>query len=149
MKLDLTKDQYLSLLKALSVASWVSSAVIDSEEDVEVDFEPLEQYVMSKHSEFGVSDGEEVFFDKDTNLYFPTQDFEDEIMPVIDLFEDTSFWEELTHRLARRDLLEKHGEKVIEEMDPLARLGLEEEHLIKYSEEFSQFGVHRLRVIGD
>jgi hypothetical protein len=149
MKIEMNKEQYLSLLKALAVASWVSSAVVESEEDVIVDFEPLEQYIMSKHKEFGIEDGEEVFFDKDNNLYFPTQDFEDEIMPIIDVFEDTSFWEELTHRLARRDLLEKHGEKTTEEMDPLARMGMEEEFLVKYSEEFSQFGVHRLRVIGD
>lgn len=144
MKLELTKEQYLSLLKALSIASWVSMSITEIEDDLELDFEPLEQYVMSKHKDFSVE--EEVFFDKDTNSYYPTQDFEDSILPIIDIFEDTTFWEELTHRLARRDMQDKYGEASVDAMDPLERLNLEEEYLIKYSEEFSQFGVHRLRV---
>ena len=101
MNLELTKEQYLSLLKALSIASWVNTSITEIEDDLELDFEPLEQYVMSKHKDFGVE--EEVFFDKDTNSYYPTQDFEDSVIPIIDIFEDTTFWEELTHRLSRRD----------------------------------------------
>ena len=144
MNLDLTKEQYLSLLKALSIASWVSTSITEIEDELELDFEPLEQYVMSKHKDFNVE--EEVFFDKDTNSYYPTQDFEDSVIPIIDIFEDTTFWEELTHRLSRRDMQDKYGEKAIDSMDPLERMNLEEEYLIKYSEEFGQFGVHRLRV---
>lgn len=147
MNLELDKKQYLALLKALSIVTWVSSTVEEVDDEMSNDFEDLEQYIMSKHEEFGVKD--EVFFDNETNTYFPTQDFEDEIIPIIDIFEDASFWDEITHRLSRRDFLEKHGEKQVLDMDPLERMGLEEEFLVKYSEEFSQFGVNRLRIIGD
>ena len=91
MQLELTKDQYISLLKAISIATWVSATVQEIDEEITEEFDPLEQYILSKHEEFGVK--EEVFFDTETSTYFPTQEFEDEIVPIIDVFEDTSFWD--------------------------------------------------------
>lgn len=150
MQLELTKEQYENLVKMLSISNWVLEvleAVDEEDGDYEKEIEEmqeLEQYILSKHADFD-SHGK-ILFEPQMENYITTQEVEDEIVPIMEIYEDYAFWEELTHRMARRDLIEEHGEKKIHEMDPLHRMELEEEFLIKYGEEFSQNGLVRLHI---
>ncbi|MCX8000317.1 MAG: hypothetical protein N3A69_15425, partial [Leptospiraceae bacterium] len=120
MKIELTKEQYYNLVKLITIAGWVVETVstdVDEDGIFEDEIQPLievEQYILSKHEEFGLTT---VFKDND-DYYSATFELEEEVLPIIELFEEHSFWEELTYRLARRDVIEEYGESAVNSMDP-------------------------------
>ncbi|MCB1141663.1 MAG: hypothetical protein H7A24_13185 [Leptospiraceae bacterium] len=144
MELKLTEAQYKTLLKSITISSWITSILTENDEIDVSDIDELEQYILSQSEEFNSK--ESVFFDEEMNTYFATQEIEESVVPIIDTYEEYCFWDEITHRLARRDLIQEEGEEAVINMDPLNRMELEEEYLVKYSEEFSQYGIHRLTI---
>lgn len=150
MQLELSTKQYENLVKMLSLSNWVLDVLSNVDEDDGdydkelAEMEELEQYILSKHADFQ-SHGK-VLFEPQMESYITTQEVEDEVLPIMEIYEDYSFWEELTHRMARRDLIDEYGEPKVNEMDPLNRMELEEEFLIKYSEEFLHNGLMRLKI---
>jgi hypothetical protein len=81
--------------------------------------------------------------------YFPTRDFESgtPIHEFIDEYDDETFWDELTRRLAERDLVAQMGgwEKVqrLSTEDRIRKLGQLEE---QYAAEFARSGLENLRL---
>lgn len=150
MNIEFTKEQYENLVKMITIATTVLDVV---NEEIYEDEAPifddeiqamreLEQYILSKHKDF---DFHKVFVDAG-NIYTVTYEIEEEVLLLIELYEEYSFWEELTYRLARRDVIEEYGENEVNNMDPLQLSELEESYLSKYREEFSQYGIDRLRI---
>lgn len=145
MELNLTKEQYISLVKALTIASWVASSVDEEEfNSLCSELEDIEQTVLSVSDKFGASS--HIYFDPESKTHFPTQLIEGEIAAFLECYDDFVFWDELNHRLARRDFVEEYGLDKVEKMDPLNRMELEEEFIEKYSEEFTTHGVERLQI---
>jgi hypothetical protein len=144
LELKLTNEQYLTLLKTVTLSTWVTSIIAENEELDVSEFEELEQHIYSQFKNFEAASS--IFYDSETESYFATQEIEDSIQPILEIYEEYSFWDELTHRLARRDFIQIEGEESILNMDPLDRMEREEEYLIKYSEEFSLNGLNRLNI---
>ncbi len=150
MNIELTKEQYQNLVRLITIASnvleVVSEEVYDDEtpflEDEIATMQELEQYILSKYKEF---EFDKVFEDQD-NFYTVTYDVEEEVLLLLELYEEYSFWEELTSRLARRDMVEEYGENEVNNMDPLQLSEIEEVFISKYREEFSQNGIDRLKI---
>jgi len=150
MKLELSKEQYENLIKMLSITSWILDVLEDADaEDGDYDQEieqmrDLEQYILSKHEDFQAN--ESVVFEPELGSYIVTQEVEDFVVPILEVYEDYFFWEELANRMVSRDLVDKYGEKKVSHMDPLDRMELEEEFYNKYHEEFFQNGLKRLHI---
>lgn len=148
MEIKLTKEQYYNLVKLITIAGWVLETVateIDEDGIFEDEIEPMldtEQYILSKHEDFKLK---KVFKDSD-NYYSVTYELEEEVLPLLELFAENSFWDELAHRLARRDVIEEYGESAVNSMDPLQLHEFEDEHIRKYQDEFSQNGIDRLKI---
>jgi hypothetical protein len=149
MKIDLTRKEYRDLLDILYVAHWVFNAH-KVQKDARIErFNQLEQkiFTLSKQMRFENL----VEYDTDLDAYFPTREYEDTsaARTFIDEYDNDTFWDELTNRLAERDLLKQmggsekmvnlHKEKMLEKLFQL------EEY---YGDEFTRNGLENLQLRG-
>jgi len=132
VNLELSAEQYKELLKLVFTGNWVM------EDPENIVLNDLVQQIFAKAKDAGLE--KLIAFDKEMNLYQPTVDFEDEVVEIIDDYEEECFWDHLIYRMADRDLSEQMGEKAdnltneekIELIDPLSE---------KYVKEFEENGL--------
>lgn len=147
MKIDFTRDEYLTLLTAMQVAEWVLHAHHVEEPPETQAFRDLEQKLFALAETFGCA--ELVEYVEDEARFYPSAAF-DEASPAMDFVEDyenDSFWNELLERLVERDLLRQLGEKTVDALDPEEREIREEPYRRVYGEEFAAHGVDRLEIL--
>ncbi|MHC1745667.1 MAG: hypothetical protein AB9895_00800 [Negativicutes bacterium] len=148
MKINLTKREYQSLMDVLYIADWVMSAFDETGNSKPDPHDQLEQKLLSYAKDFGFEDYVEQ--DKSAGRYYPTRLFEDETIAteIIDQYDENTFWDELAHRLAQRDIELKYGREQLAEMD-MAQV-FEEMSIIEdeYNEKFEETGLLNVRVNG-
>jgi len=135
VNLELSSEQYKELIKLVYIGDWV----IDEPENMVLN--DLVQVVFSKAKEAGHESLIE--FDKDMNLYMPSQTFDDEVVEIVDDYEEECFWDHLIYRMADKDLVAKLGDKAdkltneerIDMIDPISE---------KYVKEFEENGIDNL-----
>lgn len=109
VNIELNKEQYRQLIKLLYLGQWMSLSFTDSDDEDVLD---LEQYVFSFSSDFDSKDMVE--YDEQVQLYFPSEEFEEEVFDMIDDYDEFSFWEGMSQRMAKRDLMRIYGEKLFD-----------------------------------
>jgi hypothetical protein len=121
MKIHFTKKEYRALLDIIQIADWVMHAHDIQEKHETAYYRELFQKFYSFAKEMGFEDLIE--FAKENGEYYPTRKFEDESMadPLIQSFENKSFWDNLIDRLAERDALKEKQVDSFAELDPEAR----------------------------
>lgn len=145
MKTNFTKEEYETIVEMLSIASWVISAFDVGPQPDKQKYEDLEQKVLSHAKDFGM--GKDIVWDKSLKKYFHSREFEENrTMPLIDEFQDETFWDELMNRLAERDFVEAYTEKEIKKMDVVDRITKTDEFVDMYGEEFEENGIVNLRI---
>jgi hypothetical protein len=144
MKIEFSKTQYKTLVKALFLTGWVVNSHKSGEPDDE--FERLEQYILSQGKFFDLKN---VDFDEKHGKYYHDLDFEQKTLEHLDDFVDGSFWEELIDRLADRDLFKAHGETEIRKMSRDERFTKFREFADPYEAEFAEHGVDNLVIRPD
>lgn len=149
MKVNLTKNQYETLMKLAYLGNWMANANRDgSSSDPHIDeYEKMEDYVFSFAKEFGLDefvDHEE----KDGDKYYPTRKFEEEtdVYKLREEYDEETFWEELCTRLGERDFFNKYTKEEIEKMTREERFTKMMECQIAWEEEFEEYGIERLMV---
>lgn len=146
MKINFTKKEYRTLLDIIHIADWVLHAHDTEGRTDTQEYEALFQKLFSLAEEMGYADLIQV--SKEDGKFYPTFNFESESVAedLIQEFENNSFWEELTSRLARRDVLkEKNAESVAELSDEewFSAMTVAEEKWVK---EFDEFDLDRVVV---
>jgi len=139
MKIEISKTQYKTLVKALFLANWVVNVHETDEPDDE--FERLEQYILSQGKFFDLKNVE---YDEKHGKYYHDSDFEMKTVKLLDDFVDVSFWDELTERLAERDFVNALGEQAILKMSHDERFAKFYEFAEPYEAEFSKTGIDNL-----
>nr|VFJ52547.1 MAG: hypothetical protein BECKFM1743A_GA0114220_101044 [Candidatus Kentron sp. FM]VFJ70070.1 MAG: hypothetical protein BECKFM1743C_GA0114222_105415 [Candidatus Kentron sp. FM]VFK09523.1 MAG: hypothetical protein BECKFM1743B_GA0114221_101075 [Candidatus Kentron sp. FM] len=147
MKIDITKQEYRLLLDLLEIAHWVLDAHSTWDKEETKPYTALIQKIYSHAKEMGCADI--IVYDKKLAAYFPTREYEEdgEHRQFIEAFEEDSFWDELSHKLAFRDLIQQEGEVALERMDFMERATKLTEFLSWYEEEFSDNGLTNVRVV--
>jgi hypothetical protein len=144
MKIEITKVEYRTLLDVLHIADWVLHAYKTEEGPETEEYRSLEQKIMSMAKEMGF----EHFVEYDTEMkkYFPTREYEEtsSVMDDIVDYDNECFWDELTERLASRDLILQEGRDKVMAMDFEERLIKTEALREKYAKEFEQQGLSRV-----
>lgn len=146
MEIELTTNEYKTLLEMVQIASWILHAhKVEHGPETKV-YRDLEQKILSLAKEAGFENLVE--YDRGMKEYFPTREFEEEnpAMQFIDEYDEETFWDELAERLASRDLVEEEGEEKVNEMDPWERATRIESLHGGYLEEFERYGLERLRI---
>lgn len=148
MKIDISKEEYSTLLDLLHMASWVLHAH-ENEQDPRT--EPYDA-VIQKFYALAKDMGQErmVTYHADAKKYLPTVEYENTAgsWEFIDDFMDDTFWDELVHRFAERDIARATGG--LPEPDKLTmteRFTLEAPVLQKYTREFDEHGIDRLEIV--
>jgi len=144
MKIDLSKEEYQTLLELLEIAGWVLHAHENEQRPETLKYRELEQKLYSYAKELGL--GCLVMYDKGLKQYFPTREFEETTpaMEFVEEFEEESFWDELVNRLAERDLARITGGKRAKGMtaeDRFRKLTLFQK---RYVDEFEERGLDNL-----
>ena len=144
MKIEISKTQHKTLVKALFLANWVVNSCKTKRPDDE--FERLEQHILSQGKFFDLNNVE---FDEKHGKYYHDMDFEQKTLNLLDEFVDVSFWDELTERLAERDFFKAFGEDEIRKMSRDDRFTKFYEFADSYEAEFAEHGLDNLVIRSD
>ena len=142
--IELSKDQFFTLLKAVYISNWIANATrIDGKKE---DFFALEHLILCYASQFGFS--EHVVHQETTNVYYPTDEFPEEhgLQDLIKEYEDDIFWDDLAHRLGERDFCAKYTPAQRKKMTQGEHFTLLYRFIDGYSAEFEEFGLERLAI---
>jgi hypothetical protein len=148
MKIEFTKKEYECLLDILYIADWVMNAhKVEDDRRTEA-YKKLEQKIFSYAKDMGFENLIE--YASDYKKYYPTSELEEAgpAREFIEEFENDTFWEELTSRLADRDSARKVGG-----VENLYKLSFEDRAEIiwsfeeKYASEFETRGLEGLSFI--
>lgn len=143
MNIELTENQYKSLLKLAMLGDWVVNAVpVESENDSG----EIIQYLFSRARDFGME--EYIEFDENENMYFHTDKLEDEmeITDAISDYHEFALWESIILEFSRRDLIKKYGEEAVENMSNEELVEKEYPFMAKYEEELRENGLANLSI---
>lgn len=145
MQIKFTKNELEKLLELLSISDWVLTSMDVEDDERKDDYLKLLQKLYHEAYENGCT--KEIQYDEDSKDYFLSEDWEEEtqVRDFIEEYEDASFWEELTFRLADRDIDRKMNGKTPKNF---------EEHVAmftriqtKYEEEFEKNSLENLELV--
>ena len=144
MKLNLTKKQYITLIKLLYLGEWMANA--HRTDDRIEEFEEFDQYILSFGKDFGLEG--KIIYDEKLKMFFLTPEFISEagLDDYIDEYDEDTFWNELISRLSRRDLIDRYGEEAIKDMKLEELIDKEQVFIEEYEEEFKRHGINNLVV---
>jgi hypothetical protein len=137
ISLNLTTEQHRKLIELAYLGEWFINAHHEAEYQDEAATEAL-QKILGAHALAGLSR------DVETSNYYLDSEWTDRLYDqYIADYDDHVFWDELTERLAQRDLARKRGVSMdeIEREDDLLELRPLEDH---YRRELEHDGVERL-----
>lgn len=99
MNIELTKEQFRSLLDLVYAGNWMINSNRDA--DIVKKYSDLESYVFSKCGEFGFKE----FMEDDGGTSYPSSRFDESgIMDYIDDYNEDTTLQELAERLSYRDV---------------------------------------------
>jgi hypothetical protein len=101
MRIDLSREQYLTLVKLLQLGNW-PLGLTEANQELVSKAEDLEQYIFSLSRDFEAGDG--IYYDEEEEYYYLSEDLRDTVEVIIDEYEEDVFWDQLTHKLATIDL---------------------------------------------
>jgi hypothetical protein len=99
--IHLSDEQYKTLLDLVFLGNWMINS-FRAEDRVE-EYEELEQLILSKASDFNQNDY--VIREGEDEVYFSTRQLEEEVDEFIEEYDNFTFWDELSSRLASRDMI--------------------------------------------
>ncbi|QTM98577.1 hypothetical protein ERJ70_04260 [Sediminibacillus dalangtanensis] len=135
VNMEMTESQYKKLTELVYLGNWLVNA--HRNEEI-THYEELEQFV---YKNAGLADV--VTYDEEEDFYSMAPEQEEKLHRYIKEYEDYNFWEELTYRLANRDLLRELGPKgKLEQKDIERRIELAE----GYENEFIKNGLRNVTV---
>lgn len=143
VQLNLTKEQYRTLLEMTLLGNWMINS---TREKTIKEYDDVEQLVFSFAKQAGLEDCIE--YVEKLKAYFPTPDFEEEqAMPFKEEYDDYTFWEELIHRLAWRDMERKLGRPIPEGAATEEQLLANDAEVKRYQDEFNANGIENLVLV--
>lgn len=143
MKVELSQEQYMTLLKMVYLGSWMANS---PKEEPDEEYDGIEQYIYSLAKDFGLED--HIAFDEKMKSYLPTEKFEKSsgVVELIDAYNEYTVWEALVLFLSRRDLIKEYGPEKVEAMTDEELLEKQYPLIQKYEEEFRDRGFEGLFV---
>lgn len=144
MRIDLSEDQYRTLIKLAFLGNWLANAWRTSDREYLHEYEEVEQLIYAQAGALGEEMGLKRSEDGE---YFPLDRLEEVLLPLIEAYDDDCFWTNLVERLAQRDLEEMLGAEGIKRMPSEERDDAFCRFAEKYGREFDEFGLDNLRLV--
>jgi hypothetical protein len=144
MNLNLTTEEFRSLMKIVFLGNWMANAYRG---ETLPEFENIEQLILSRASTFNAE--EPVSYDPHKKTWVYTREFEEEMQELVNDYNVEALYDELGYWLARRDLVDEIGEEKAAGLTPAGLSDAAASYLEKYDHEFEEFGIERIGIIGD
>lgn len=145
-KIEFNKKQYKGLIKYVEIASAILGILGDfigkKYKKEYKELEELRDYLLKHAEDFRCNKIIEEF---EGEIILKEKFFE-KYAKIIDDYDDYVFWNELAHRLARRDFFKKHTKKDYRKMNIGERIVKIGEIEDKYWEEFEKYGIERVEI---
>ncbi|MBK7174933.1 MAG: hypothetical protein IPH84_17290 [Bacteroidales bacterium] len=141
--LELTGKQYLDLVKLVFMGSVVAEEVVEDDQ--------MAGYLESQQVLFAASGPKKgntyIGYDAKDEEYYLADDVEEQLLELMNEYDESRFWENLVMRLTLRDLQKKFSEKELREMPE--DKGTKEMEAIHeyYINEFDDHDLENLKVI--
>ncbi len=147
MKIDITNEEFESLLVLLYVGTWIIRAHKTYEDPETQKYDDLEQKIFAIAHKMGYDDL--FYYEEKEKTYYPTEFFEEnsECHRFIDEYESEIFWEELIERLINRDFVNQEGIEAIQSMGLEERITKFSALEAIYNREFQQNGIENLKIV--
>ncbi len=152
MKIEFTKEQYRTLMKAVYLGNWMANAHREEDDGLEDDkikeFDDLQYYIFSHAKDF---DLEKYADDKKVGdgKFYPTMDFIKE-SKVHDLrldYEHESLWGTLLEEMIGIEFSRNYDSEDFADMNDEQKDNADRKFRKKYEEEFEKNGLRRLGII--
>ena len=144
MDINITKKEFKTLLDVLQIAGWIlHSTKIEKDPETE-EYRELEQKLLSLAREKGLK--HLVEYSAKTGKYYHADEDDSPVMDFIDEYDNDIFWDELSDRLAIRDLFHEEGEDKVKKMKFEERFTKIETLRENYYSEFEKNGVERIKI---
>lgn len=139
VKLEFTNEDYRKLIELAYLGEWM----VNSQHDPEFQDEAADKLMQQL---LGAHQLDNIDLDAETGEYFMKSDWTDRLFDeyILD-YDDHTFWDELTERLALRDLARDRGvegDEVNRDDDLIALRPIEE----SYRQELEEHGLDRLDI---
>lgn len=138
MKLEMTKNQFKTLLELVFLGNWVANSH-RVEGEIEK-YDAMEKEIFSMASRFGLPE----FADEDG---YPSRIFEESIQELIDEYDEETFWSKLVERMAWRDFYRQYSEEQLERMNQNQRFEKLCSIIANYEELFRKYGLDALTIV--
>ncbi len=142
MTLNLTTDEFRSLMKIVFLGNWMANAYRG---EALPEFEKIEQLILSRASSFGAE--EPVNFDPKKDAWSYTREFDEEMQEFVNDYNIEALYDELGYWLARRDLMDDIGEEKAAGLTPAGLSEAAAPYLEKYDREFEEYGIERIGIV--
>lgn len=139
--LKFTEEQFQVLRKLVYLGNWMVESTDDYSIDKFIVEEEVEQIIFAATTEKGICE-----LNADDNIYFPTREYEEKMQIIIDDYDEYTFWEELTFRLADRDTKIEVGKKFAT-LTPVEFMEYHHKYLEFYSDEFTENELNNLKIV--
>ncbi len=147
MQIELSKAQFLTLLKLVYLGNWMANAHRDgsAEDPHEPEYEAGEDFVFSLAKQFGLDeyvDDEE----RRRGKFYPTRKFEEEtdVHLLHEEYDEATFWDELINRLGERDFARRYSQSEIRKMGREERFKKLHDCIDPWADEIDRKGIERL-----
>jgi hypothetical protein len=149
MFLELSDGDFARILKLAYLGEVVMNDWTPIEEwnDEQREMSDFLLVLQSKAADSPVS--EMVEQDVRTGQWMPSASMREELEPLINQYDDEAFWDELVHRLARRDLIREYGAEALSTMTEAHIAEAERSMIDYYNKEVDDHGLDRFMIAED
>src|SRR6266542_3946058 len=141
-RIEFNNQLFKQLVQLVYLGRWMIAS--HEKEDTDNSMKEVEQLVYKHAHTSGL--GGLIEYDPETKQYSPTSQMEDDMSPMIQEYDDFTFWDELAWQMAERDFSNKYDQPQIMCMtdDEIFR----EKNIIadKYIDEFSVHGLDNIKL---
>ena len=142
VQINLTKEQYKTLVEMVYLGHWMANAIRPK---TIKKYDDMEQLIFSFTKQAGLQDC--VDYDNTMKMFFTLAEFEETVvLPLKEEYDDYTFWDELAHRLADRDILIQFSENGLARMPREEMNKVRDALIAKYEDESVEHGIERLQI---
>lgn len=138
MKINITKEEYRTLLEILYISDWVINTFSSGVEEENKSHNNLKEKLLSLHKEIEAEDLLNEFESIEFDEYMHTNH--------IEKYNQSVFWEMLIEQLSYRDLAKEIGMEAFNQLDPIERIERLEEFRESYSREFEEHQLENIKI---
>lgn len=147
MNIDISKEQYDDLLRAVYMADWMANAICSEDAEKDRGIKDIRNHIFSFAKEAGLE--KFVEYDPEYREWYAALALDDDerVRDLIHRYEDHVFWEEAVDRFGERDFFERYSDEERAKMGQKDRMRKVWECEETWGNEFEKYGLDRLRVV--